>query len=285
MRGDIWLPGLPQDDGVDHGLLSLFTGCALHRTYGSWPGDYSVIKNNGLCHVLIGQEYGQWVQFIGLDRVQWHCGSNWWGPGIEFTGVNEEPLTDWQVAAGRHVILSMAYILGIALNYSDGTDGWAPTPIYGFHAHNGIIPDGGGSQHTNLVTMSDWARMMADPNPPPLPTPPPPLEEDMLVHEQVVDSHGNTHLFVIGNDRSLYWKYQVKGEYGDWYPHDGGYTNLGGSFDSVPVATHVYDDAQQVGVVTVTVRHTNHQMWSRRYFDNGGGWQDWIPLGGGIINP
>lgn len=173
----------------------MMTGVVLHRTYGSWPGDYAVISRGGLCHLLIGKDEGQWVQFDGLDGLQYHCGSNWWGWAVEFSGVNEEPLTEWQIRAGGYVIRKGAELTNIPLVYDDGQSGWTPTPVYGFHAHAGVVPDGGGSQHTNTITNQDWARLIGVPPSAPSPTPTPTPEEDDMA--QFVFTDGSDWWWVV----------------------------------------------------------------------------------------
>ncbi len=147
----------------------------LHRTYGQWPGDYAVIKNNSLCQFLIGQQDGQWVQFMDSNEVAYHCnGSNFRSVGIELTGVNEDVLTDWQAARLGDVLRFLQVAHGIPLAYVDpsATD---PASIWvngggfsGVISHDSVRTDDGSAQHTDLVTVSDYARAIqgAVPKPP-----------------------------------------------------------------------------------------------------------------------
>lgn len=164
----------PQDDGQAFGYLNP-VACVLHRTYGFWPGDYSVIKNNGLAHFLIGRDGGQWVQFTDTNQVTYHCnGANFRAVGIELTGTNDDPLTDWQEARLGEVLRFLNVAHGIPLNYVDP----AVTPeasiwvngggFSGVISHDSVRTDDGSSQHSDQITLSDYIRAIqgAVPHPP-----------------------------------------------------------------------------------------------------------------------
>lgn len=158
--GDLWIPGVPIDVGVWHGEHVCRPEVTCHRTYGAWGGDYSTIKYNGLAHLLIGKDEGQWVQFAPANIVQWHDAVNV-GYGIEVTGINEDDMTDWQVRCLAYCMPQLENMIGVPRVYSDGSDGWVDVNYWnGWHSHNMIIPSGGGSQHTNLWKRSDWDRII-----------------------------------------------------------------------------------------------------------------------------
>ncbi len=155
-----FIPGSPIDRGNWHGSRTCRPQVTCHRTYGFWPGDYSVIKNGGLAHLLIGKEEGQWVQFAPPNVVQWHDAVNT-GYGIEITGKNEEDFTDWQIRCVAYVVPFLEEMINVPRLYSDGSDGWVNVQNWnGWHSHHHIIPSNGGSQHTNLWKVSDWEKIV-----------------------------------------------------------------------------------------------------------------------------
>ena len=176
--------GVPYDRG-NHPQGPLHaTAVVLHRTYGSLNGDgfkgaYSVGKNgrSGLgigFHFLIGKNEGQWVQFYDTGVKAAHAkGANSWAIGIEFDGVNEGPLTDWQVKAGAWIIVVLTKEAGIPCTYYEG----ARKQVTGFLSHVSVPT----SNHTDRVTREDWDRMMVyvkpdqapEPAPEPVPAPAP----------------------------------------------------------------------------------------------------------------
>lgn len=167
------MPGCPIDfDAPSHGTDSTPPiATVLHRTIGYWGGDYTVIKRGGLAHFLIGLNEGQWVQFADTDNYQWHAGgANDWSVGIEFSGMQGDPLTAWQLDRGRAVIHWLAGVYNIPLVYDDGTGG-RNGPIRSFVAHNYVSePD---DQHTDRVNVDDWLTMSGslDANTPVTPDP------------------------------------------------------------------------------------------------------------------
>lgn len=165
----MYVNGVPFDAArKTNGDLNPVAG-VLHRTYGRWPGDYSVGKNapNGTSfHFLVGKEEGQWVQFADTLRKCGHApGANSTAIAIEFTGRNEEPLTDWQSRAGSWIIAATSDAHGIAREYYNGprrpcTAGWT--------THASVL----GSDHSDTVTRQDWDAMAARWAPAPAPEPP-----------------------------------------------------------------------------------------------------------------
>jgi hypothetical protein len=160
--------GVPYDRG-NHPQGPLHpTSVVLHRTYGTLNGDgfksaYSIGKNgrSGLgigFHFLIGKSEGQWVQFYDTGIKAAHAkGANAWAIGIEFDGVNEGPLTDWQVKAGAWIIAVLTKEAGIPCTYYEGPR----KQVTGFLSHVSVPT----SNHTDRVTREDWDRMMAYVNP------------------------------------------------------------------------------------------------------------------------
>lgn len=195
---------LPYDPGASSGQDSsrrqYVRGCVLHRTIGSWPGDYGVGKNRrhdspGTFNFLVGQAPGQWVQFYPADvRCSHAAGANAIGPGIEFSGQNGEPLTDWQVEAGGQIITWLAYMYGLPLTLKEGDPReWVDqTGFRGFVNHRGVdYPPNTSYRHFNFVTADEFARMTRVAPTPPL-TPPAPAKRrrhpvDMHVYTAASD--------------------------------------------------------------------------------------------------
>lgn len=152
------VPGVPYDQGSTHGPLNPIAIC-LHRTYGGWVGSYGVPKGStGIgFHFLVGRDVGQWVQFADTSQKCWHAaGGNSWSVGVEFVGVNEDRLTDWQVTAGAQVIDAVCrhhHIPLVCMNPGAGR----PPPSAGVR-HHANVP---GSNHTDFVQMADWQRLVA----------------------------------------------------------------------------------------------------------------------------
>lgn len=158
--------GVPFDQGRHQQGRLTPTAVVLHRTYGSltkdgFKGAYNIGKygRSGMgigFHFLIGKNEGQWVQFYDTRIGAAHAkGANSWSIGIEFDGVNEGPLTDWQIRAGAWILASINQAHGISL---DGyTTAGRRRRIHGCLPHS-LVP---GSNHTDLVTEHDFARMRA----------------------------------------------------------------------------------------------------------------------------
>jgi hypothetical protein len=163
-----FVPGCPIDDVGGYGPLTPIA-VVLHRTYGQWAGDYSVIRSGKLCQVLIGKEQGQWVQFASTDVVHYHCnGANFRAFGIELTGTNEDPLTPWQVARLGDVLRYANEAHGIPLTFLD-PDAVPPASVWvngggfrGVISHVSVRTDDGSSQHTDAVTGQAFAVALGD---------------------------------------------------------------------------------------------------------------------------
>lgn len=189
---DLWIPGVPIAEGNWHGYHNCRPEVTCHRTYGGWGGDYSVIQSEGLAHLLIGKQEGQWVQFAPANVVQWHDAVNV-GYGIEMTGVNEDDFTDWQVRCVAYVMPHLEAMIGVPRVYSDGSEGWVDVNYWaGWHSHNMIIPSGGGSQHTNIWKRSDWDRVLQLVQGSTAPAQKKAMEEMIYHNKDVHDPDGNT---------------------------------------------------------------------------------------------
>lgn len=173
------VPGIPYDQG-DHPKGTMRpVAITLHRTYGSWAGDYSVGKHGNPkedvgFQLLIGKAEGKWVQFYDSTTVCWHAGSRWgnWNTiGVEFEGTNDQRLTDWQVKAGAWCIKALSDAHGIPLDFL--------SPSGGRQVWNGVLSHVNipGANHSDFVSAGDWDRMRdlwehPAPTVPPVVTPP-----------------------------------------------------------------------------------------------------------------
>lgn len=215
--------GVPFDQGK-HPQGSLRpTAIVLHRTYGTLNGDgYNgayVIGKNGRggvgigFHFLVGKNEGQWVQFYDTNVKAAHAkGANSWAVGIEFDGVNEGPLTDWQVRAGAWIISCVTEEHQIPRSYYNASRAKV----------NGVLPHSSvpGSDHTDMVTRADWYRMSEKWNPyiapvKPATTPPKDIDwgalrkylaKDLLTNgfgQMPTLKEGNKNLYVVGLQRAL----------------------------------------------------------------------------------
>lgn len=173
-------PGCPYDPG-NAGIARRIKvqTVTIHRTTGTWPGDYSVGKNrshnDGTFQYLIGQAHGQWVQFYPLDTFASHAaGANQVGPGIEISGQNGEPLTDWQVDALGRVLRFLRDEWGIAPTFTDGDPRvWADNaPPLGFITHRHVAyPPNVSFQHYDYITDDEFSRALGGGSPAPEPGP------------------------------------------------------------------------------------------------------------------
>lgn len=142
----------------------------LHRTVGSWPGDLSVGTNGGNVgyvsfHFLVGQEAGQWTQFVGPNGegaghlMNHAAGANDWSFGIEISGDQGETLTDWQVDRVAEILQWARDEWGIPLNKYAGTegrvDGWV-----GVLDHRHVAAPAG-MAHSDGLDDDDWNRVAA----------------------------------------------------------------------------------------------------------------------------
>jgi hypothetical protein len=165
--------GVPYDQGRNINGSVTPTAIVLHRTYGSWPGDYNVGKNGrsdspGIgFHFLVGKASRRWVQFYDTSQKTGHAkGANSWSVGIEFEGRNEESLTDWQVAAAATIIAAVSDTHRIPRTYYDG-----PRAVVSGCLAHASVP---GSDHTDRISREDWNRIAAQWAAPPVVTPPQP---------------------------------------------------------------------------------------------------------------
>lgn len=156
------VPGVPFDQGRNGSGPLEPTAIVLHRTYGSWLGDYQVGKRGrpdgpGIgFHFLIGKASTRWVQFYDTAQKTGHAkGANSWSVGIEFEGTDADALTEWQVAAAAQIIGAVTAAHVIPRTYYAGESG--RRRVNGCLAHRAVP----GSDHTDAVTYADWARIAA----------------------------------------------------------------------------------------------------------------------------
>lgn len=186
------LASCPQDYATPMGSLSP-EAVVLHRTYGYWPGDYAVIRNNSLCQFLIGKDPGNWVQFMDSTAVAYHCnGANFRAVGIELEGTNDDPLTDWQAARLGDVLRFLSAEHGIPLDFLDPNSVPAASVSVNHSGFRGVIchvsvaTDDGSSQHSDEVSVADFQRALGTPAPTPTPTPLV-LQEDAMLYVATSD--------------------------------------------------------------------------------------------------
>lgn len=213
-----WFTGCPSDPVPPKGSLDPIA-VTLHRTIGQWPGDYSVGKNEGLFQFLIGQDDGQWVQFMDTNSVAYHCnGSNFKSFGIELSGQNGEPLTAWQIARLGDILRWANTVHGIPLVYQDP----AVTPAASIHVNDGnfrgvishvsVQTDDGSSQHVDYVPLGEFQTAVAGPTPPPFPN-----QKEGTVVSCCVAPDGTVYAFVVGEDDSVYANHKPPaGEWTGW---------------------------------------------------------------------
>ena len=154
--------GVPFDQGKHPRTGLTPTAVVLHRTYGSWAGDYSIGKSGrgkepiGF-HFLIGEDEGRWVQFYDTTvRCNHAAGANDWSVGVEIEGRNEDRLTDWQVRAACWILTAVTGAHNIPRTYT--VDG-RRRKLHGVLPHS-LVP---GSTHTDMVSMADWGRIFPAP--------------------------------------------------------------------------------------------------------------------------
>jgi hypothetical protein len=179
------------------------TAVILHRTYGSWNGDYSVGVGTGRegigFHFLVGKNSGNWVQFYDTRTKCSHAkGANSWSVGIEFEGKNEEPLTDWQIEAGGKVVRWLSGDIPISLDaYYDGPRKGQSSEYRGHRT----VAD---SDHGDYITRSDFDKMALG-GAPPLP--------EELDHMQIIPEYVDSalHYFYVADGGALYHAWWPRG--------------------------------------------------------------------------
>jgi hypothetical protein len=136
--------------------------CVEHRTIGRWAGDYSVLSRGRVpsVHFLVGQDRGQWVQFWDTNWTAAHAaGANEYAVGIEFSGQNGEPLTDWQIEAGSVIHQWLIAAHGIRREFLDNG---GPRVGYfeGFLNHSNVATTPQYT-HYDYIERSEWDRMVS----------------------------------------------------------------------------------------------------------------------------
>jgi len=152
-----WCPDVPRRNGPHQGAQQV-NGVICHRTYGAWAGDLAVGDGARApvgFHFLVGRQEGQWAQFC---ESQMHCnhaaGGNSGTIGIEVTGTNDDPMTDWQIRALSHICQWICAEHDIPLVHAAGG---RQGPFHGFKDHAQVA----GSTHDDLWTSEDWKRIVA----------------------------------------------------------------------------------------------------------------------------
>lgn len=171
-----WFPGIPVR--LNHHMVNPPTalnpsGVTLHRTYGFWVGDQHTLLKGRVpsTHFLVGKESGQWLQMVSARHLANHSnGSNSWSIGIEFSGKNEEPLTQWQLISLSKLIkwTNETFNIPRALYPSPGK---RVSHFNGWISHGDILST---KPHTDRVTMFDWGTangMVVATKPPSTPSP------------------------------------------------------------------------------------------------------------------
>lgn len=151
-------PGVPWDPGPYPRGNQEPNAVIAHRTWGSWNGDYAVGKGarSGIgFHFLVGKSEGQWVQFYESNvRCNHAAGGNVGTIGIEVTGTDDDPMTDWQVRALGHICRWISDTHGIPLvKYQGGRT----STFHGWRDHADVA----GSDHTDYWSDEDWQRIVA----------------------------------------------------------------------------------------------------------------------------
>lgn len=159
---DPWLPGIPRH--VNTHILQPAkpldaSAVVLHRTYGYWVGDMQTLLKGRVpsVHFLVGKNGPNWCQMVPVNVMANHAaGANGWSVGIELSGRNEEPLTEWQVTCVAIIAQWLNRSLGIPFAFYDGKerirnfDGWLS------HANVQTEPK---YRHSDMVTRADWNRI------------------------------------------------------------------------------------------------------------------------------
>jgi hypothetical protein len=137
----------------------------MHMTYGGWGGAVPTVADGGLAHFVIGTEQGQWIQLSDTEWITYNVGNwsaNQHSVAIEFVGINEDILTDWQCWAGSEVVRQVRDAHGVEVKYDDGADGANDVaPWSGWYAHRAIAADNP-PQHFDFIDRSEWDRIVAN---------------------------------------------------------------------------------------------------------------------------
>lgn len=162
------MPGIPYVPGASSAENNNRTqGCpfaVMHRTIGKWPGDFSVGKNRthsspGTFQFLVGQDEDEWVQFYPADVRCTHAAGGNDGCGIEFSGQNGEPLTGWQLRAGKEIITFLTREFGVEKTLYDGPRKQIDdTSFRGYVNHLSILTSPQ-YQHFNYISQIEFLNM------------------------------------------------------------------------------------------------------------------------------
>lgn len=164
----MWLDGVPHDPGADSQDRPVAVrAVTLHRTTSPfYTGDYSVGKHRlhstpGTFNFLVGPDPGQWVQFYRADcRCSHAAGANYAGPGIEITGRNGDPLSDWALYAVGQIVTKLCQLYGFPRSLRvDDPRLWVDQSSYrGAVNHLGVdYPPDISFRHFDYITPEEFA--------------------------------------------------------------------------------------------------------------------------------
>lgn len=147
----------------DHGSGDLQHALTEHQTYGAEGGDLSVMLYGVGFHFYITKD-GRIFQAWSVNNICYHCnGSNFRSMGLEFESLTGEPLTQAQIEAAGHLHRLLMFE-GLTLMYVDPDGGTNDVAVDGTNftgciPHKRVKTDDGSSQHTDHITMDEWARI------------------------------------------------------------------------------------------------------------------------------
>lgn len=258
-------------------------GVTVHHMDGSWQSAENRFNTPGAdASACFGIKFnGDIIQWVDTDNTDYHaCQAQWEGwVGIENESdpnQPDSPPTAAQVAS----IARIANWLGVPAQETTSRS------VGGIGYHNqfgGVCAQAWGQtacpgEGFIATVPAIVVAMSGTPTPPPIPT-----EDEMIVHTQLVDTKNNTHLFVLGENHSVYWKVALQGK--EFPKGNETWQNLLGNFNSLPEATLARDTVGN-GVITLSGRGSDGAIWYRRYYDDGGGWDGgFVSLGGKVVNP
>lgn len=154
------IPGVPYEPGPYPRGAQHPVSVVCHRTDGGWDGDKAVglgARGGIGFHLLVGREQGQWCQFYDTaTRCNHAAGGNTDSIGIEVTGTDDDPMTEWQVQALGHIVAALRDGDGIPVQHLQWGSGRVAA-YAGYRDHSQVS----GSTHTDGWTPDDWARIVA----------------------------------------------------------------------------------------------------------------------------
>lgn len=140
------------------------TGIVWHRTIGRWAGDYAELTKmySKSVHFLIGHDEDQWVQFVPCNEIANHAaGANRRKIGIELSGYNGEPLTEWQLRAAGRIYAQLKTIYGWPDEFYDGPRVYVDQEDTVVHLNhrNVAYPPNPSLQHNDYITEEEFSKI------------------------------------------------------------------------------------------------------------------------------